>query len=252
MDTAEYERMYRLENSHWWFVSRRRLATSLIEQWIKPPVRSRILDVGCGTGGNLAALQQWGQAGGIDLNRLPLTLAQGRGLTRLAQASALTLPYANETFDLVTAFDVLYHQWITNDVQAMGELYRVLQPGGWLLVTDSALPALWSTHDEIYQARQRYTLGDIRTKIIEAGFKPRMCSYIYALVLPLTLLVRLIMRWLPLSSDLDMQPPPVWLNKPLIGLSGLEAWWLQQNRTWPVGSSLICLAQKPPKIGSVL
>ena len=55
MDTAEYERMYRLENWHWWFVSRRRLATSLIEQWIKPSARSRILDVGCGTGGNLAS-----------------------------------------------------------------------------------------------------------------------------------------------------------------------------------------------------
>jgi ubiquinone/menaquinone biosynthesis C-methylase UbiE len=186
---------------------------------------------------------------GVDLSPLPLEFARRRELPRLAQASGLALPYAEGVFDLVTAFDVLYHRWITDDERALGECFRVLRPRGWLLVTDSALPALWSRHDEIYCARQRYTLGDIRSKLCQAGFTLHKLSYTNALLLPAAVVVRsaairrVLARWFPSVADADVVPLPGWLNRTLIGILSLEALWLRWG-VFPAGSSLIGLARK--------
>jgi len=244
MKRPEYEKMYALEDSHWWFVGRRRLLTTLIERWIVFGPQDRVLDVGCGTGGNLAHLTQPGIGVGVDLSPLALDLARHRSLIRLTQASGLALPYPTHTFKLVTMFDVLYHRWIIDDEQAIREAYRVLQPGGWLLLTDAALPLLWSTHDEVYYARQRYTLNDILEKLTRTGFNVRVCSYVNTLLLPLVAVARLVAdRFLPVDH-FTLRPSPAWMNKLFIGVWQLEARWLGWGGTLPLGSSLICLTQK--------
>jgi len=244
MDQPEYEQMYRVEDWHWWFVSRRRMAAAMLGQWLEPEPCDRVLDVGCGTGGNLAILSRWGPVSGLDVSPFALDFARRHRPARLAQASALVLPYPDQTFNLVTAFDLLYHQWINDDARAICEIYRVLKPGGWLLVTDSAMPMLWSSHDKVYYARERYTLPKMRQKLRNAGFQPRRCSYINCLLLPVATLIRIIMRWLPLAAEVELRPPPRWLNRALVAVRELEVIWLRRNRTLPAGSSLICLAQK--------
>lgn len=244
MEWPEYQQMYCVEDQHWWFVSRRRLAAALIEQWI-PGSDYRILDVGCGTGGNLAYLQQLGAVTGLDLSADALGLAQGRNLPGLVQASGLQLPYPAETFHLVTVFDVLYHRWVSDDSSAITELYRVLEPGGWLLITDSALPLLWSVHDEIYYARQRYVLDEMQRKLRTAGFQIRRASYTNALLLPLALLYRALAHWLALEKKIDLEIPPPWLNQSFMLARAWETTMLQRGLTFPVGSSLVCLGQKP-------
>ncbi len=246
MDRPEYESMYELEDHHWWFVGRRCLALTLIEQWIEFFPGSRILDVGCGTGGNLEALARYGAVHGLDINPIAVDFARRRPLPNLNQASGLALPYPANSFDLVTIFDVLYHRWIVDDGTAINELYRVLRPGGWLLLTDSALPILWSSHDQIYYARQRYTLRPMRNKLAGAGFAVRVSSYANTLLLPAFLLVRLTMDWLPVAGDIDRQGTfPEWFNRLLTQVRSLEAIWLRKGRSLPIGSSLICLSQKP-------
>ena len=245
MERAEYERMYQLEDAHWWFVNRRRLATVLLQRQVGTGSLGYVLDVGCGTGGNLEFLAVWGQVVGIDLSPVALSLACRRRLSRLAEASSLALPFAGNTFALVTAFDVLYHRWIINDTNAIRECYRVLRPLGWLLLTDSALPGLWSRHDEVYYARQRYLLPDIGRKLIEAGFEVNTCSYRNALLLPVLMMVRLVMRWFSLAPNFEWQRLPAWLNRLLIVIHKVEEMWLRRGGTMPIGSSLICLVQKP-------
>ncbi|MBN1217720.1 MAG: class I SAM-dependent methyltransferase [Anaerolineae bacterium] len=244
MERAEYEWTYHCEDWHWWFVNRRRLAQTLLERRLTLGENDLILDVGCGTGGNLKFLSQWGKAVGIDLSPLALDFSRRRNFSGLVQGSGLTLPYPDHTFALVTAFDVLYHRWIVDDKQAVTECRRVLQPGGWLLLTDSALPDLKSIHDEIYYTRQRYILSNTRDKLIRAGFQPLACSYTNFLLLPVVAVVRLGSRWLPSVGRLDAQPLPRWLNQWLINIQKLEAMWLKRGGTLPLGSSIICLAQK--------
>lgn len=246
MDRPEYESMYELEDSHWWFIGRRNLAFSLIDRWLPLGSEMRILDVGCGTGGNLQALQRWGQGVGLDISSIAIDFARHRSLPALTQASGLDLPFSNQSFDLVTIFDVLYHRWITNDRHALCEIHRVLRPGGWLLITDSALPILWSTHDEVYFARQRYTLTDLRNKLAAVGFEQAVCSYANLLLLPIFFCARLTMDWLPLVDDIDRQGTfPRWLNWLLTQVRSVETIWLRRGGTFPIGSSLICLSQKP-------
>jgi SAM-dependent methyltransferase len=205
-----------------------------------------MLDIGCGTGGNLAYLARRAGSAGIDLSAVALSLARQRPLPPLAQASSLALPYADQTFDLVTLFDVLYHQWVTNDDQAIREACRVLRPGGWLLITDSAMPGLWSTHDEIYYARQRYTLEAVQAKLTGIGFQGGAFSYINALLLPVVVVTRLLERLVHTTED-DLRPLPNWLNSLLLGVRNLEIIWLCRGGRFPLGSSLVCLTQKPFK-----
>lgn len=247
MDRPEYESMFALEDTHWWFVGRRQLAHTLIRQWIDFLPDARILDVGCGTGGNLQTFCRYGQVHGLDISPIAIDFARRRPLTRLLQASGLSIPYPDQSFQLVTIFDVLYHRWIIDDERAIFELYRVLKPGGWLLLTDSALPLLWSRHDELYQARQRYTLKLMRQKLAVAGFEQKISSYANFLLLPIFFTVRLSMDWLPISAkNLDRQGTfPEWLNRILTQVRNLEAAWLYRGHSLPAGSSLVCLARKP-------
>jgi SAM-dependent methyltransferase len=246
MEWAEYQKMYELEDSYWWFVGRRHCVAMLIERWMPPELAGPILDVGCGTGGNLAFLSRWGRSTGIDFSPVALDFARRRRLPCLVQASGLALPYPDSTFSLVTVFDVLYHRWVADDSQVVRECQRVLRPGGWLLLAEPALPGLWSRHDEVYYAWQRYTLGEIGRMLGGAGFKLCKLSYTNALLLPLLVAARLVTRWLPSADDLELQPLPRWLNQVLIGVLSLEAVWLRRG-TFPIGSSLLCLAQKEVK-----
>jgi ubiquinone/menaquinone biosynthesis C-methylase UbiE len=243
MEESQYGRMFQQEDWHWWFITRRQLAAVLLVAYVHPAPTWRILDVGCGTGGNLAWLKRQGSAVGLDLSPLALSLARRRKLS-LAQASSLALPYPGQTFHLVTLFDILYHRWVTNDTQALTEAYRVLRPEGWLLVTDSALPALWSEHDEIFQARQRYTLPQMRTQIIKAGFTPVFNSYHNMFLLSPMAAMRWSAHWFPSVGYADLYPPAPWLNEILFRVRRLEISWLRRGHQLPVGSSLVCLAQK--------
>lgn len=248
MERTEYQTLYELEDSYWWFVGRRQLVSVLIEAWVPHDQVGPILDVGCGTGGNLAFLAGWGRENGLDLSPLALEFAKRRSLPRLAQASGLVLPYQSNIFGLVTAFDVLYHRWVTNDQEVIRECFRVLRPGGWLLVMDSALPSLWSHHDELFYARQRYTLDELRQLVDNAGFQLRKLTYANTLLLPMVLASRWLGRWFSPFSHMEMRPLHSWLNRALTGILGLEASWLRR-RNFPIGSSGVCLAHKPSSAG---
>jgi ubiquinone/menaquinone biosynthesis C-methylase UbiE len=237
MELKEYNLMYELENTHWWFLGKRKFIATVF-----PKVKKvKILDIGAGTGGTTKFLKAYGEVTGLEANPLAQSLARKRGL-KIVSGSAEKLPFENEKFDVVTIFDVLYHQNIGSDLKVLQEAHRVLKPGGFLVVTDCALPFLKSPHDEIMQGRERYTKKELIGKIEKAGFKVEKASYVFFLVFPLTLLKRLLDR-LTKSHSSNVSPVSKPLNNLLLAICHFEAWLLRIT-TFPWGSSVIFRARK--------
>jgi SAM-dependent methyltransferase len=246
MEREEYARMFALEDDYWWFAGKRRIVETLVGRHLALSRELDMLDVGCGTGGLLHHLGgRFGRAFGLDLSDVALGFASQRRLDRLVQASAETLPYADGCFDLVTALDLLYHRWVADDVAALRECWRVLRPGGWLLVTDSAFQFLYGEHDIRFWGQRRYTTGDLRTRVESAGLTVEKLSYANTIFFPAVAGIRLWSRALGARSagDFVLRPLPRWINGLLTGIYAVEAHGLRWL-SYPFGASVVCLARK--------
>lgn len=237
MELQEYDLMYQLENTHWWFQAKQKFIARVFPKVHK----AKILDIGAGTGGTTKFLKRYGEVIGLEANPLARSLAQKRGL-KIVSGSAEKLPFEKEKFDIVTIFDVLYHQNIASDLKVLKEAYRVLKQYGYLVVTDCALPFLKSPHDEIMQARERYTKKELTQKIKKAGFRVEKASYIFFLVFPITVMKRFFDR-VTKSHSSNVSPVPKILNYLLLTICHLESWLLKITN-FPWGSSLIIRARK--------
>jgi SAM-dependent methyltransferase len=262
MNLDEYARMYAAEDTHWWYVGMRQATLGLLNGYVAADpgletrflqengflgagTRLRILDAGCGTGGLLPHLAAQGWAAGVDLSSTALGFARQRGLTPLAQASVETLPFASATFDVVTCMDVLYHLQVHEDVAALREFHRVLRPGGWLLVKVPALETLRGQHDRTVHTRHRYTVAELREKLVAARFRVERATYANTLLLPLAAAKRAAEHLLPIAAEgsSDVTQEPGWLNAVLTRILSIEA-HLVQHIDLPVGVSAIALAQR--------
>src|SRR6266508_4064588 len=186
MQQHTYAIMRRVEESHWWFVGRRRIIRSFLERICRDlkALRSdrggqssalKILDVGCGTGANLEMLAQFGEAKGVDVSAEALSFCQARGLTNVKQGAAETLPYEDASFDLVTGLDVVEH--LDDDVAGLAEMRRVLRPRGRALLFVPAFMFLWGVQDDISHHRRRYTLRELKQKVTDAGLSIESATY---------------------------------------------------------------------------
>jgi ubiquinone/menaquinone biosynthesis C-methylase UbiE len=233
----------RAERDHFWFRGFRRFVEPIVAG--VAAVRSlRILDCGCGTGNNLAWLQRYGRAYGVDLSSAGLQFARGRHAARLARASAARLPFPDGSFDLVTSFDVLYALDDATEREAIREMRRVLVPGGHLLVNAAALEALRGNHSILSDEVRRYSRGDLRVRLESAGLRVRRLTYTNLSILPLIAAVRLAQRITGhQGSEAEISIPPAPVNFALSALLAVEAAALRVV-DMPIGSSLVALAQK--------
>jgi SAM-dependent methyltransferase len=259
----EYRKMYELERTYWWFAAKRRVSRTLLDAAAFLPSKDRqvasprplILDAGCGTGGNLEWLAARGLACGVDRSETALRFCRRRAAAPTTPSTGITLicgelgrlPFADDTFDLVTAFDVLYHKWVTDDAAAMRELARTCRPGGYILITDSALPFLRGPHDEAYGGLRRYTRKTLRRVIEQAGCRVCRLSYFHFLLFPVIAAVRLKDRLLnsPGQAESDLQPIHPAINALLKSVGAVES-ALLRFVPLPIGSSIVCLARKNP------
>ncbi len=221
--------MFDLEQEHFWFVGKRLFIQKLLETL--PKKRYSILDIGSGTGGTTMWLSRFGTVTGLEKRSQARDFAKKRGI-KLIPGSANKLPFQSESYDIITLFDVLYHRNLDEN-KTLSEAYRVLKPKGYLCITDCALPILWSKHDRQAHAKHRYTKTHLTRLVANAGFRVMRCKYIFGSLLPLFVLS----RFLGISGH---RPIPPAINRLFIWLLSVEA-----SIPFPVGSSLILLAQKP-------
>jgi SAM-dependent methyltransferase len=253
MDRIAYEIFAKLEDTHFWFVSRRRIFFDVLDRALAGRRGLRVLEIGCGAGGMLGQLQRYGEVYGCDIDQECVDFCKNRGFERLLCASGYELPFADGSFDLVALFDTIEH--IPDDVKALHEVQRLLKPDGVLFVSAPAYEFLWSQNDRIAHHFRRYTRRRLRRTVAAAGLQPVRTTYFNTLLLPLIVPAVL---WQKLLDRLGRLPAgynnasvrvPRFLNRVFTWIMSSERYWLRRLGL-PCGHSLIAVARRGPGGGA--
>jgi SAM-dependent methyltransferase len=244
MQQHTYEIMNRVEDSHWWFVGRRAILESFLEQIVSeirdPQSAIRILDVGCGTGANLEMLANFGEAEGVDVSDDALEFCRAKGL-KAHKGLAEKLPFEDESFDLVTALDVVEH--LDDDVAGLKEMNRILKKGGKTLIFVPAFMWLWGVQDDISNHRIRYTKKQIVERLNKAGFAIERATYANWTFFAPILAGRTLMKITGIKPESENNVNISALNGIFGKLFGAERFWLK-NFNFPLGVSIVIVAKK--------
>lgn len=212
MNPAAYREMAETESTHWWFVGRRAILARLIEQLHLPP-DARVLEIGCGTGGNLEMLGSFGRLSAMEMDggarEIASNKANGRYDVRGGKCPD-NIPFATERFDLVCLFDVLEH--IEEDIATLAAVRNLLAPGGRVLLTVPAYQWLWSSHDEFLHHKRRYSARSLFDTADAAGLRTVRSSYFNSLLFPVIACLRLQSRWLGRTASHDGRVPKAAVN----------------------------------------
>ena len=252
MQQHTYSIMREVEDRHWWFAGRRKIIEGFLTVIYRDLHADRaregeqaqplnILDVGCGTGANLQMLSQFGDAQGVDVSPEALDFCRARGLAKLRQGAAESLPYEDESFDLVTGLDVVEH--LDDDLAGLKEMRRVLRSGGRALLFVPAFMFLWGVQDDISHHRRRYTLPELKRKLREAGLHVERATYANITFFTPILIGRLLMRLTGLRPTSENNITIGALNGLFGRILGSESWWLRRMNL-PFGVSIVCVARR--------
>ena len=257
MDALAHEQFVSLERNHWWFRGRRAVCGALVRHALRDAQPEAILDIGSGSGGFLDLLRSTGVEPtaiewDLDACRRARTRVDGPagqvGPGGVLSGSAERLPFADAAFDLVTMFDVLEH--LEEPQAAAREAWRVLKPGGALLVHVPAHPWLFAENDRVAGHHRRYTRAELRRTLRGAGLTAERVAWSNVLLFPLIAPLVLALGW---AERVGLRPegrtnlsvdPPRWVHALLASLYGLEARWVARFDLWP-GHSLAAIARRP-------
>jgi len=241
VEVEEYGRIAAVEDDHWWYRNTRALAADLLAPWLHRT--ERVLDAGCGTGGNGAWLAEHGTVIGVDLSPDALAFVRARRpSTTPVRASVDTLPFGDEVFDAVVALTVLYT--VADDAAALRELARVTRRGGAVLLVEPAFPALGRAHDATVHGRRRYRRPAIAELATSVGLTVQRCTYAYSFLAPPAATLGVVDRLRRRREDAavsDVEKRA--LDRVFAPLAARERRWLSHHDV-PVGTSVVVLATR--------
>lgn len=243
MQRAFYPQYAALEDRHWWFLGRRAILLRLLHDRLGDASGLRALDVGCGTGGWLSCLARFGPVEAVDADADAVSFCHARGHAQaLHVPTGEPLPFADASFDLVTALDVVEH--VADDVALLRDVRRVCAAGALILVTAPAYRFLWGDQDVVSQHYRRYTGRQLRTALDAAGFDVEHLTYFNTALFPAVAAVRLLRRAVraPRADRSDFETGPASLHRPLARLLAAEAGPVSR-RGLPFGVSLAAVAR---------
>ena len=247
MHPSEFANLARCEKDFWWHRGMEQILFRVLDPIVKKRKLTTAIETGCGTGHMASRLEQrygW-RVFPTDLQHEGLVYGLRNGCRRgAAQADIVALPFANRQFDVVTSLDVITHFPAGDEHRAIGELVRVLAPGGLLIVRVCALDILRSRHSMFTDERQRFTRQRLIEAVSRQGIRVLRCTYLNSLLLPVAFtkfrLIEPLFRVRPASGIRQMAG---WLNELLYSALRLESSWLGSGHSFPLGQSLLLIGE---------
>ena len=213
MERVVYETMAELDQRHWWYCARRQVIAALIRRLAKPPPNARVLEIGCGTGHNLAMLGEFGDVDALELDEEVRAVARRRLGRDVMSAPLPELSGVPERhYDLIGAFDVVEH--VDDDDAAVASIGSRLKPGAKLVLTVPAHGWMWSAHDVVNHHKRRYSKRALKRLIDRSPLKLEAIGYFNSLLFPLAAAERLSSR-LRGKDEADLTVPPGPINRAL-------------------------------------
>jgi len=233
--------MYANENIHWWFVARRLILRKVINQYFSENTKGKVLEVGCGSGGNLQMLKAYGDISAMELDDDARKMANSRSVCNVKKGK---LPYDipfDDDFDLICMLDVLEH--IDDDLAALQAVRKKLNQKGTLVITVPAYKFLWSAHDVANHHKRRYLRKQLINIVSESGLNVKYITYFNTFLFPVIAATRTINNVLGKKTGSDVDMPSNLVNNLLKTIFSSEQAILP-SVSFPFGVSILLVAEK--------
>lgn len=237
-----YADLYRKEQHHWWHQSKRAIVLGLMLEHTRNE-NLKLLDVGCGTGGAMEAFSSYAQVYGLDSSKQAVQFCRNRGLTNVRHESIENTSYKPSQFDVVTLLDVLEH---TDEERVIPVIYRLVKPGGVLVVTVPAYGWLYSRWDRILGHKRRYTCSELTRSLEASHFSIVRTTYLYAFLLLPVMVIRAIksLIYTDTSYPSDFSTSKLINNFGRVAASIERFCILRMGVNIPLGLSIFAIARK--------
>jgi len=250
-----YRQLAEIEDKHWWLLYRRKLVRDFLSRLDIRKDRKG-LDIGCGTGGNLPLLRGYcSSVTGMDLSEYALSLARKKHPDYdciNGDANNLSDLFGGDTFGLATVFNVLHHRWIDDEIKVLKQVYNILEPGGYLIITEPAFNILMRKHDRQALTKHRYRVSAFNGFLREAGFDVISSTYFGSVFFIPAFFISVVERVRGLGDKpvnekeqvSELSIPAEKINACMLAFMDLERTIIRVVRKLPVGIGFLCVAQK--------
>lgn len=241
METQIYHLQYVAEDKFWWFQVRNSLVFDLISKYCIVPPQTKVLDIGCGTGGFTHKLANSYQVIGLDSSNIAIEYCKKRGLQNVFCGKLDDFDFRNENIQMITLLDVIEH--IENDLEILSKSYDILKEGGFIVITVPAYQWLWSNHDVLHQHYRRYTRKNLINMVKKLNFQIVYTSYFNSLLFLPAVIMRFFEKISGRKSKTELDNPEPKLNSIFKFIFNLERKILMKIK-FPFGLSIILIAKK--------
>lgn len=222
---------------YWWYRAKAKFLQAYFSQYVTPD--AQVLDIGSADGpavGFIDEIIRTGKGKKIAMDIVP----DGLGPEDIV-GSVEDIPLGDNTFDIVSAFDVIEH--VENEHKGLTEIHRILKPGGYFLMSVPAYQWAWSEHDVKLHHQRRYTTGRAVSALKKAGFEIMKDSYAFQGTFPFFAAQRLIAKLTKSYSGEVPEVSPI-LDKLFTWLCEFDRKRLAKGKSLSYGSSVLIAGRK--------
>jgi SAM-dependent methyltransferase len=244
MEKSEYQRMYTLEPSFWWYRVLHELVDDTIGK-IRKSTPLKMLDAGCGTGKMMEILGKYGEITGIDFSEDAIGFCRKRGLQHLETGDLNQHVFEKDKYDAIVCLDVLYHAAIQDDTAVLEKFLGALKTGGTLVINLAAFEYLKRSHDVVVHAKKRYRRKSFVDDLKKTGFTVQYAGYRMPHLYFIILLAKLFSNDSKKEeSESDLKALSGFMNSLLYHAGRVENRLIKLGFRFPIGSSLFVVANK--------